>query len=164
MPIYEFYCHRCNTIFRFYSRRVNTEKIPCCPECRDVRLERRMSVFATISGRQGEDEQGNDMPPIDESRMEKAMEMLAKEAENINEDDPRQAATLMRRLSEAAGLKMGDGMEEALSKLEKGEDPDRIEEELGELIEEEEPFVFESRGKKTKGKKGPRIDETLYEL
>ncbi len=164
MPIYEFYCHRCNTIFRFYSRRVNTEKIPYCPACRDVRLERRMSVFATISSRQEGDEHGDDMPPIDESRMEKAMEMLAKEAENINEDDPRQAATLMRRLSEAAGLKMGDGMEEALSRLEKGEDPDRIEEELGELIEEEEPFVFESRGKKTKAKREPRIDETLYEL
>lgn len=163
MPIYEFYCKRCNTIFRFYSRTVNTEKIPYCPECRDVRLERRMSIFATISGRQGEDEQG-DMPPIDESRMEKAMEMLAKEAENINEDDPRQAATLMRRLSEVAGLKMGDGMEEALSRLEKGEDPDRIEEELGELIEEEEPFVLESRGKRTKARREPRIDETLYEL
>ena len=51
-----------------------------------------MSIFS-VTGNASE-EQGMDDLPIDESRMEKAMHMLAAEAGNINEDDPRQAANL----------------------------------------------------------------------
>jgi putative FmdB family regulatory protein len=163
MPIYEFYCRKCDTIYNFFSRSVNTEKIPTCPKCGKVRLKRRISIFAAISGRKGEDSDG-DMPPIDESKMEKAMSMLASEADRINEDDPRQAAQLMRKLSDATGLKMGAGMEEALSRMERGEDPDKIEAEMGDMIEGEEPFVLEQKSKA--GRKGskPKVDETLYDL
>ena len=123
MPIYEFYCEQCNTIYNFFSRRVNTEKIPNCPKCHDVKLQRKVSLFAAISSRgDSESEMDADMPPIDEAQMEKAMGMLAREAEHINEDDPRQAAQLMRKLSDATGLKMGPAMEEALHRMERGED------------------------------------------
>ena len=60
------------------------------------------------------------MPPLDEAKMEKAMAMLAGEAEKINEDDPRQAAQLMRKLTDATGLSLGAGMEEALTAWKKG--------------------------------------------
>ncbi|HOS96087.1 MAG TPA: zinc ribbon domain-containing protein [Deltaproteobacteria bacterium] len=163
MPIYEFYCSRCDTIYNFFSRTINTDKVPRCPRCRTVRLKKKVSIFAAISGRRGEEPEG-DMPPFDEARMEKAMSMLEREAGGLNEDDPRQAAGLMRRLTEAAGLKMGSGMEEALSRMERGEDPDRIEAELGDLLEGEEPFVMDQKsGKRRKGA-GPRVDETLYDL
>jgi putative FmdB family regulatory protein len=98
MPIYEFYCQKCNTIYNFFSKSVNTEKIPGCPKCK-VKLKREMSVFANISKSKENDTDG-DMPPIDEAKMEKAMAMLASEAGNINEDDPKQAAMLMRKLKE----------------------------------------------------------------
>jgi putative FmdB family regulatory protein len=163
MPIYEFYCHKCDTIYNFFSRTINTDKIPTCPRCRRVRLKRRVSLFATISGRKG-DEADGDMPPIDESRMEKAMSMLASEAERINEDDPRQAAQLMRKLTEATGLRMGGGMEEALNRMERGDDPERIEAEMGDLLEGEEPFVMESKSKGNKKGSRPNVDETLYDL
>ena len=104
------------------------------------------------------------MPPLDEAKMEKAMAMLAGEAEKINEDDPRQAAQLMRKLTDATGLSLGAGMEEALHRLEKGEDPDRIEAEMGDLLEGEEPFVIEGREGKGSRKPKPRVDETLYDL
>jgi len=57
-------------------------------------------------------------------------------------------------------------MEEALRRLERGEDPDRIEEEMGDLLEAEEPFLFDGKGPGAKGgkKSRPRVDETLYEL
>jgi len=105
------------------------------------------------------------MPPIDEAKMEKAMGMLAREAEQINEDDPRQAAMLMRKLSDVTGLTMGSAMEEALSRMERGEYPDKIEEEMGDLLEEEDPFLLQAK-KRIKGSKKPqpRVDETLYEL
>jgi len=164
MPIYEFYCQKCNTIYSFFSRSVNTKKIPNCPKCKDVRLQRKISVFATISSRKDQGSADNDMPPIDEAKMEKAAAMLASESGKINEDDPRQAAMLMRRLSDATGLTMGPGMEEALSRMERGEDPDNIEAEMGDVLAGEEPFILESKGKRRRRKSGPMVDETLYDL
>ena len=163
MPIYEFYCDRCNTIFNFFSKSVNTEKIPKCPKC-SRSLERRMSVFAKIT-RGKTDEAAEDMPPIDEAKMERAMAMLAGDAEKINEDDPRQAAALMRKLTDATGLNLGPQMEEALRRMEKGEDPEKIEEEMGDLLEGDDLFSFEG-GKSGKGSKRgkPIVDETLYDL
>ena len=124
MPIYEFYCRKCNTLYNFFSRSVNTEKIPSCPRCKRVKLQRRMSVFAKISQR-NEGAALEEMPGFDESKMEKAMEMLASEAGGIDENDPRQAARLMRKLTDATGLSLGEKMEEALARMEKGEDPKR---------------------------------------
>ena len=45
--------------------------------------------------------------------MEKAMQMLSKEADHMDEDDPKHAANLMRKLSDMTGLHLGPGMEEA---------------------------------------------------
>ncbi|GIX48471.1 MAG: cytochrome c [Candidatus Tectimicrobiota bacterium] len=166
MPVYEFYCADCHMIFNFFSRRVNTDKRPDCPRCGRPQLERQVSLFAISKGRKEEDE--GDLPDFDESRMERAMMELAAEAENMNEDDPRQAARMMRRLYETMGLQPGAGMQEAIRRMEAGEDPDQIEAELGDLLEEEDPF---SGALLKKGVKGvakaytrPRVDERLYEL
>ena len=59
--------------------------------------------------------------------MEKAFMSLMQEAENVNEDDPRQMAALMRKFTDKTGIQLGDSMEEALGRMEAGEDPDRIE-------------------------------------
>ena len=162
MPIYEFYCRRCNTVFNFFSKSVNTEKIPYCPRCRKVKLKRQMSLFAKVSQAKGES--GEDLPPIDESRMEKAMSMLASEAGSINEDDPRQAARLMRKLSDATGMNLGAGMEEALSRMERGEDPEKIEAEMGDLMEGGEPFTLGEKARGGRKRPKPRVDDKLYDL
>ncbi len=164
MPIYEFYCEDCNTIFNFYSKSVNTSKKPKCPKCKTKTLSRQMSAFA-FTGKAKEDGEMDDLP-FDEGRMEKAMQMLAGEAEKINEDDPRQAANLMRKLTDMTGLELGPGMNEALQRMESGEDPDQIEAEMGDLLEEEEPFLLpEKRGKTGQAKRpAPIKDDTLYDL
>lgn len=164
MPIYEFYCDACNTLFNFFSKSVNTDTVPKCPRCGAQDLARRMSAFA-VTGRAREDAEMRD-PPFDEGKMEKAMEMMAREAEKIQEDDPRQAANLMRRMTDMTGIELGAGMQDALSRMEAGEDPDAIEAQMGDIMENEEPFVLP-------GKKGgaggvrrnrPSRDETLYDL
>jgi len=146
MPVYEFYCKDCNTVFNFFSKTVNTSKKPKCPKCKTKTLSRQISRVA-FTGRAKE---GGDMDdlPFDESQMERAMQMLASEADKINEDDPKQAANLMRKLSDMTGIKLGDGMDEALSRMEKGEDPEQVEAELGDILEED-PFSLS-------GKKGMR--------
>ena len=164
MPIYEFYCEDCHTIFNFFSRTVNTTKRPVCPKCKKKKLQRQVSVFA-VTGKAKEDSDLDDLP-FDESKMEQAMNMLAGEAEKMNEDDPRQAANLMRKLSDMTGMQMGSGMEEALQRMESGEDPEQVEAEMGDILEGEEPFILP--GKKGKGVKAkrpaPMRDEALYDL
>ncbi|MBW1675027.1 MAG: zinc ribbon domain-containing protein [Deltaproteobacteria bacterium] len=162
MPIYEFYCEECNTIFNFFSRSVNTTKRPLCPRCKQKKLKRQMSTFARLTGAK----EGGDLDdlPMDEAKMEKAMNLLAREADIINEDDPRQAVSLMRKLSDVAGIGLGPGMEEALKRMEAGEDPEQVEAEMGDLLEQEEPFVIgEKKGRRVK-RAAPHRDETLYDL
>ena len=165
MPIYEFYCQQCHTIFNFFSRTINTTKTPNCPRCKTPKLARQMSAFA-ITGRAKEDDDGLDDLPFDESKMEKAMAVLAAEADNINEDDPRQGANLMRKLTDMTGLEMGPAMQEALRRMEAGEDPDQIEAEMGDLLEGEEPFILPGQKGRRAGarRRPPRRDETLYDL
>ena len=163
MPIYEFYCRKCNTLYNFFSRSVNTEKIPSCPRCKKMKLQRRMSVFAKIS-QKSEGAAPEEMSGFDESKMEKAMEMLASEAGGIDENDPRQAAQLMRKLTDATGLSLGPRMEEALARMERGEDPEKIEEEMGDSIGEDELFVMAKKAVKGKKAAAPRVDDKLYDL
>lgn len=163
MPIYEFYCDQCNTIFNFFSKSINTSKKPKCPRCKSKTLSRQMSAFA-VTGRAKEDGDMDDLP-FDESKMEQAMQMLAGEAEKIDEDDPRQAAGLMRKLTDMTGMELGSGMEEALSRMERGEDPEQIEAEMGDLLESEDPFQLTGKkGTKAAQRRPPRRDETLYDL
>ena len=86
-----------------------------------------------------------------------------KEAQNINEDDPKQAANVMRRLSEISGLNLGKEMKEAIERMEAGEDPEKIEEEMGHILEEQPLTPPEKRLPREKPK-APRKDETLYDL
>ncbi len=164
MPIYEFYCEDCNTIFNFFSKRINTTKRPACPKCKKRKLSRQMSHFA-FTGKAKEDNGVDDLP-FDEGKMEQAMKMLASEAENINEDNPREAANLVRKLTDMTGLEMGHGMNEALSRMENGEDPEKIEAEMGDLLEGEDPFLMPGRkGRAVKSNRSaPSRDDTMYEL
>jgi putative FmdB family regulatory protein len=173
MPMYEFFCPDCNTIFTFLSKSINTDKKPPCPKCKRPDLDRMISLFA-VTGKAKETGGGEaidgDKPelPIDEAKMERAMETLASQAEGIDENNPRQAADLMRKFSELSGLKLGDKMEDALARIEAGEDPEALEKEM-EGLDENDLFKIDGMGEggvKSKGmkKKAPVRDETLYEM
>ncbi len=103
-------------------------------------------------------------PDLDESKMEQAMNLLAREADHMDEDDPRQAANLMRKLTDMTGMNLGAGMEEALRRMEAGEDPEQIEAEMGDLLEEEDPFSFKGKSSRSSKKRPPKVDEELYDL
>lgn len=168
MPIYEFYCHKCHTIYNFLSRSIQPDKRPLCPHCKRIKLDKQISVFAP-TGRAKESPAGSEPEmPMDESKMERAMDALARKADGMSEEDPRQVANLMRKFSKMTGMELGSGMQEALNRLEAGETPDAIEAELGDRLEKEDPFIMPDKERKGSGKNAPRPapqrDPTLHEM
>jgi len=168
MPIYEFYCPDCHAIYNFLSKSINTDGRPRCPGCKGRELRKEISMFA-MTGK-AEEGGGMDDLPIDESKMESAINALAGEAEGMNEDDPRAAARLMRKFSGMTGLELNENMEKAMERMEAGEDPETIEKEMGDLMgEDEDPFILPGKKGKGKGRRSaqrgaPRRDKTLYEM
>jgi putative FmdB family regulatory protein len=169
VPIYEFYCPDCHRILNFLSRRIDTEGRPRCPRGGKSGLQRRPSAFAISRNRSEEKAPDPGLPPgMDESKLEAAMSALAAEGDALESDDPVASARVMRRLFETAGLPMNDGMREALRRMEGGEDPEKVEAELGDVLEAD-PFAdgSEEAGKpRTRLRRllPPSIDPTLYEM
>jgi putative FmdB family regulatory protein len=162
VPIYEFYCSGCNTIFNFFSGRINTEKRPVCPRCGKGLLDRVISGFSVLRGAKQQEDMP--MPELDEAKLGKAMSLMEKEAGNMTEDDPGQAGHFMRKVCDTAGIDLGPGMDEALRRMEAGEDPDRIEAEMGDILTDKDALAAPSKAsRKIRGKHVER-DETLYYL
>lgn len=136
MPIYEFLCPPCNTIFSFHSFRVDTAKVPACPKCGHADLRRVPSAFGVATSRP-DSSAGDAGDDADDPRLEREMMRLASELEGMDDSDPRQMARAVRKMTELAGEPITPAMEEMIRRLEAGEDPDRIEEELGDALEEE---------------------------
>src|SRR5574340_961754 len=102
MPIYEFYCGACHTVFQFLAKRPRPDADPSCPKCGRHPLSRRPSRFAFV-GRAAEPKVPGAMPDLDDARLEAAMASLEGEVASLDENDPRQMARFMRRFSEATG-------------------------------------------------------------
>lgn len=116
MPIYEYYCSRCNRIYQFLIRDSGKKVSPACPKCQMENLEKRFSTFST---RKNDDSSISDI--ADDP-------MLA----GVDENDPRSMARALRRMTDELGEDMGPEFNEALARLEAGEDPEQIERELEE--------------------------------
>jgi hypothetical protein len=95
--------------------------------------------------------------------MDRAMDMLLREGGSLPEGDHRAAALFMRRLSDAAGLRVGPGMEEALRRLEAGEESDGGEADLEDMLEDEDPLV-PAGARRGSGAASPGRDMILYDL
>lgn len=137
MPVYEFLCPKCNRIYSFHSFRVETTKVPKCPRCGAKELRRVPSRFGVSASSKAAVSEGGEGGPDGDDRMEREMMRLAAELEGMDENDPRQMAAAVRKMTEIAGEPVTPAMEEMIRRLEAGEDPERIEEELGDALEEE---------------------------
>lgn len=159
MPIYEFLCGHCNRIFSFHSFRVKPTRRPTCPRCSAtdlVRVPSRFGISAAPKSEGGRADTGGG-PDLDDPRMEREMMRLAAELEGMDENDPRAMAAAVRRMTEVAGEPVTPTMEEMIRRLESGEDPEKVEEELGAALEEEMGEEGGPRGE-------PERDEGLYPL
>jgi putative FmdB family regulatory protein len=143
MPIYEFACPKCRRIFSFLSKRVNPTTQPRCPQCGSSRLVKEMSRFAMLKGvpepaaPTGQDDGGPEaaMPDFDDPRVERAMSELERDMEHMDENNPRHMAHMLKKMKEA----MPPGalpreMDIAIRRLEQGEDPEKIEQDMGDVL------------------------------
>jgi len=163
LPIYEFYCPDCHVVYNFFSPRVNTGKQPACPRCGRPKLQRQVSLFAVSLNKQAPD--GDPLAGLDEVRVQNALLEMAAAGEGMEDEDPRAAGRLMRRLYDNLGMEPGPGLSEALGRLEAGDDPEAIEAELGQRIDSEEPFAVPGGAKALLARlRPPATDETLYDL
>ena len=161
MPVYEYLCQPCNRIYSFHSFSVNPEKTPTCPKCGAEDLRRVPSRFGVNAPRKaaGSGDGGGD--DLDDPRMEREMMRLASELEHMDENDPRQMAAAVRRMTELAGEPVTPAMEEMIRRLEAGEDPEKVEEEMGDALEEE---MGEGGGGGFGGGPAPDYDDGLYPM
>jgi putative FmdB family regulatory protein len=175
LPIYEFYCVACHTVFSFFSARVAPEARPACPRCGRPKLPRRPSRFATLRpGRSESGEEAEDLDPlagVDDARLERAFESMASEFESLDgaaQPDPRQLSRVLRRFTELTGLEAGPKLRDVLDRLERGEDPEALEGEMagGEDSADEDLSEFFRLKSKVLARRAarPRVDETLHFL
>ena len=169
MPIYEFYCPPCHTIYSFFARSMNTVANPKCPKCGRKKLEKKVSRFAISKGLTENAASKDPFVNVDESKMELLMAEMAPHMEGDGDgpEDPRQMANLMKRMFDMTGMQPNGAMLEAIKRMEAGEDPDKIDEEMGDALDGDgDPFAAqESRGKKlSRFFEAPNVDPELYDL
>jgi putative FmdB family regulatory protein len=166
MPIYEFYCVDCHTVFSFFARTINSSKRPTCPRCGNPELEKRMSRFAISKGAtEGDLEADGPMSP-DDARIERALEELAAEHDHMDHDDPHHAIPMIQKVYEIAGMPIPEKAQEVIRRIKAGEDPETLNEEFGDLWEmEDSPFMEGGPLHQHLGALvAPRVDHTLYDL
>lgn len=138
MPIYEFACPKCRKIFSFLSKRVNPDRLPVCPKCGNTQMEKQLSRFAMTrrAAEPSESGEGPDaMPDLDDPRVARAMSEIERDMEHMDENNPRHMAHLMRRMKELMPPgSMPKELDVAIKRLEAGEDPEKIEEDMGDLL------------------------------
>ncbi|MCL1922192.1 MAG: zinc ribbon domain-containing protein [Kiritimatiellaeota bacterium] len=148
MPLYEFYCEPCHTIFTFRAMRVDTKARPPCPVC-NAPLKREISTFAHIirgsSATPPADGDGTPQSP-DETAAQRMDEIMARMGDRIqalddDDADPCEAVKVMREMAEAGGLRFDKDVREAMARIEAGEDPEKIDEQFAEVFDRENPFT-----------------------
>jgi hypothetical protein len=172
MPIYEFFCPDNRRIYSFFARSLRySDKTPRCPDNPKWRMEKMLSGFA-ITGKSEEPKEAGE-GGADDARMDAAMDAMEREFGSLADTenrDPRAIAKMMRRMGELTGGKMPEQMQEMIARMEKGEDPEKLEAEYGDALEGMEDFGMggndDPSGEKRARFKRRKItrDPTLYEM
>jgi len=165
MPIYEFACPKCRRIFSFLSKRMNPDRLPVCPKCGHKKMEKQFSRFAMTRGLAepaagGAGSEEESMPDIEDPRMARAMAEMEREMEHLDENNPKHMAHMMRKMKDLMPPgSMPKELDVAIKRLEAGEDPEKIEADMGDLLGD----LREGEGADPGGKGGFTRDDGLYD-
>lgn len=143
MPIYEFACPKCRKIFSFLSKRVNPDRPPVCPKCGNTKMDKQLSRFAMSrnlkepAAKGGPEDAGTPEPDFDDPRVARAMAEMERDMEHLDENNPRHMAHMMRKMKDLMPPgAMPKEFETAIKRLEAGEDPEKIEADMGDVFGE----------------------------
>lgn len=101
-------------IFQFLVRNPSSKTSPICPKCEKTdSMEKVMSTFSVKSGSSSMEDMADD-PSL----------------AGLDTEDPKAMASAIRRMADEMGEDLGSEVNEALSRLEAGEDPENIERDL----------------------------------
>jgi putative FmdB family regulatory protein len=139
MPIYEFACPKCRKIFNFLSKRLQPEGLPKCPKCGNRKMVKQVSAFAMPRGVKepsaASDNTPDDGPNLDDPRIARAMAEMERDMEHMDENNPRHMAHMMKKMRDL--MPAGTTPKEfdiAIKRLEAGEDPEKIEADMGDVL------------------------------
>jgi hypothetical protein len=108
-----------------------------CPKCGNKKLKKELSRFAMTRGL-AEPATGSDegpMPDMNDPRVARAMSEMERDIEHLDENNPKHMAHMMRKMKDI--LPAGSIPKEldiAIKRLEAGEDPEKIEEDMGDVL------------------------------
>ncbi len=140
MPIYEYHCADCkrkvSVFFRSFSAAEDATSV-ACPRCGGSNLSRRPSRvrvlrhggasasndFAADDDLGGDDEDFGDMDGLGGVGGMGGMEKMMA---GVDENDPRSIARFARQVQAQGGEDMDAEMDEVLTRIEHGEDPDKV--------------------------------------
>ena len=151
MPIYEYRCGKCGSRQSKFWRSMSAvkEDTLTCAKCGSKKLSRLVSRVRMMRGTSGGSDgagmgagAGADGP----DGMGGMDESLMREMESMDENDPRALGRLMRKMAAASGEDLGPEFGEVVGRLEKGEDPERIEREMGDVFGADADGMAESSG------------------
>ena len=81
--------------------------------------------------------EGPDLSGVDESKMMRAMGEIERDMGHMDENNPKHMAMMMRKMQDVMPPGMlPKEMDVAIKRLEAGEDPDKIEEDMGDVLGE----------------------------
>ena len=141
MPIYEFACPKCRRIYSFLSKRVNPDRLPVCPKCGNKKMSRQVSRFAMTrklaepASSTGPEAGEPPLPDMDDPRVERAMMELERDMEHLDENNPRHMAHMMKKMKDLMPPgSVPKELDVVIKRLEAGEDPEKIEADMGEVL------------------------------
>jgi putative FmdB family regulatory protein len=122
MPIYEYRCGGCGRKVSIFFRSFSAVGEATCPRCGSADLTRLVSRVAVLrrGGGDGDSDPGGSDDDLDPTGM------LA----GLDENDPRSVARWARRMSAEMGEPLEPEFEEALNRIEAGEDPEKVMDEV----------------------------------
>ena len=133
MPIYEYRCGNCHRKVSLFWRSIRAvdEAAARCTYCGSGDLSKLMPRVRVIRGGGAGSERADPTAggdDIDDSIMN--------EMGGLDENDPRALGRFMRKMAAESGESIGPEFDEIVGRLEKGEDPEKIEQSMGDLFGE----------------------------
>ena len=118
MPTYEYRCLDCRKRAAIYQSYADYGRVPvACPHCGSARLERRIGRVRVARS--------------EESRLDTLSD--PSDWGDVDENDPRSVARMMRRMGSEMGEDMPAEFDEVVDRLEAGESPEEIEKDIPDL-------------------------------